>query len=310
MEPVADIKIPQRDWGNKYKNWEWAVEQLKSSGYQVDRQGMGKIVFDPKRINTGLDYLNTPGEVAAFVALPRVLKRGIEIGRHTDHKGRDYGTVTFAAPVTINGKTGNMAVVVKLTSENFYKTHRILTPDGKVYELKEMENAELTPAGESLSNSSLAAPISSASDASVKEKGETVKRDYSLRGAREHEQSAAEAQRQGKRLEERAAFQRANVKNAAKPGAGELDKIAGGLLKDFSSQYDRKELTAQLEVLYDRLSRGGLSGKALSAEAESLARRVLTEVSIMGEEGAELRRELRQTKIHVPRALWADFEGA
>lgn len=131
---------------------------------------------------------------------------------------------------------------------------------------------------------------------------------YSIRGAREHEQRAAEAQRQGKRLEERAEFQRANVKNAAKPGAGELDKIAGGLLKDFSSQYDRKELTAQLEVLYDRLSKGGLSGKALAAEAESLARRMLTEVSIMGEEGAELRRELRQTKIHVPRALWADFE--
>ena len=131
---------------------------------------------------------------------------------------------------------------------------------------------------------------------------------YSLRGAREHEQSAAEAQKQGKRLEERAAFQRANVKSAAKPGAGELDKIAGGLLKDFSSQYDRKELTAQLEVLYDKLSKGGLSGKALAAEAESLARRMLTEVSIMGEEGAELRRELRQTKIHVPRALWEDFE--
>lgn len=132
---------------------------------------------------------------------------------------------------------------------------------------------------------------------------------YSIRGAREHEQSAAEAQKQGKRLEERAAFQRANVKNTAKPGAGELDRIAGGLLKDFSSQYDRAELTAQLERLYDRLAKGGLSGKALAAEAEQVARRVLTEVSIMGEEGAQLRRELRQTKIHVPRELWADFEA-
>ena len=133
-------------------------------------------------------------------------------------------------------------------------------------------------------------------------------RKNSLRGAREHEKNVAEAQKQGKRLEERAAFQRANVKNAAKPGAGELDRVAGGLLKDYSSQYDRKELTAQLERLYDRLAGGGLSGKALATEAEQVARRVLTEVSIMGEEGAQLRRELRQTKIHVPRELWADFE--
>lgn len=127
-----------------------------------------------------LNYLNTPGEVAAFAALPRVLKRGIEIGRHENHKGRDHGTVTFAAPVTINGKTGNMAVVVKQTSDNFYKTHRILTPDGNLFELQETPNAEPTPAGESLLSSSLATPIGSAFEDNVPQEKNTVKSDESL----------------------------------------------------------------------------------------------------------------------------------
>ena len=201
-----------------------------------------------------------------------------------------------------------MAAVVNRHGDH-YSVHRLVLPDGSEFKFAEQNKdaAQELHRGV-LAAESLADATSAASNVSVAEKTGTVKRDYSLRGAREHEQSAAEAQKQGKRLEERAAFQRANVKNAAKPGAGELDRIARGLLKDFSSQYDRAELTAQLERLYDRLAKGSLSGKALATEAEQVARRVLTEVSVMGEEGAELRRELRQTKIHVPRELWADFE--
>ena len=63
-----------------------------------------------------------------------------------------------------------MAVVVKKTTENFYKVHRILTPDGAVFELSATENeAELTPAGESPETGSLATPISSASNNSISE---------------------------------------------------------------------------------------------------------------------------------------------
>ena len=68
-----------------------------------------------------------------FIAVPQVLKKGMEIYQHYQHKGRGYDTVTFAAPVTINGITGNMAVVVKKTKGNRYKTHRILMPDGSAF---------------------------------------------------------------------------------------------------------------------------------------------------------------------------------
>lgn len=122
----------------------WAKNELAVTGYQVDRQNFGRIEFGEKRIDISFDYLNSPGEYAAILAVPRVLKRGIIVGQHASHKYRGFPTITFAAPVEINGVRGNMAVVVKQESKNVYKTHRILMPDGSAFEYK--ENAEPTPA--------------------------------------------------------------------------------------------------------------------------------------------------------------------
>jgi hypothetical protein len=49
-----------------------------------------------------------------------VLKKGVEIGKHIDHKNRGYDTLTFGAPITINGVRHNMAVVVRLEGKNYY----------------------------------------------------------------------------------------------------------------------------------------------------------------------------------------------
>lgn len=180
MTPVANLNIPNKNWNNQSQNRKWAVEQLKSTGYAVERSGFGKIIFDEKHINSSLNYLDTPGEIAAFAAIPRVLKRGIEIGRHENHKGRDYGTVTIGAPITINGKTGNMAIVVKITNKNYYKTHRILMPDGSAYEFQDTKDAEPKPAGALSIKDTHATPISSASVFSVPQQGNDVNQKYSL----------------------------------------------------------------------------------------------------------------------------------
>lgn len=66
----------------------------------------------------------------AFAVVPQVLAKGIEIGNHPKHKGRDYDTVTFAAPLEINGQRGNLAVVVRKEGKNYYKAHRLVMPDG------------------------------------------------------------------------------------------------------------------------------------------------------------------------------------
>ena len=60
------------------------------------------------------------------------------IGYHTNHKDRSLDTISFSAPVELNGKRGNMAVVVKIAGRNIYKTHRILAPDGKLFLLNDV----------------------------------------------------------------------------------------------------------------------------------------------------------------------------
>ena len=113
----------------------------------------------------------------AVAAIPQVLKRGIVAGEHADHKYRGFQTVTFAAPVEINGMRGNMAVVVKQESRNVYKTHRILMPDGSTFEYN--NNAEPSTARGVARNGSYASPISSASTSIVAENPENIK--FSLR---------------------------------------------------------------------------------------------------------------------------------
>lgn len=175
MGPVVSVKLSETEWKDKRAVLQWATEYLKATGYQIEKQGVGTITFEPKWLDNGLRYLNDSGEFAAFAAVPRVLKRGVEIGRDINHKGRGLNTVTYGAQVTINGVTGNMAVVVSDSKGLHYKVHRILTPDGKTYELSNKNNAEPTLAGESLQSSSLAAPIGSASNETVSRPVDVVK---------------------------------------------------------------------------------------------------------------------------------------
>lgn len=121
--------------------------ELKKTGYKVERPDFGIIQFTEKEINSSLNYKEQSQAAedarrTAMLALPQVLKRGKEISRHRDHKGRGYGTITIAAPVVINGKRGNMAVIIRETKGSRYKVHRILTPDGGAFRLEKMDSAE------------------------------------------------------------------------------------------------------------------------------------------------------------------------
>ena len=166
MEPVADIHTEDLSRMSQNQRYKWAVNILRPSGYQVDRQGFGVIEFTEKQINTGLNYLDTPGEIAALAALPRVLKRGKIIFSNDNHKFRNFGSVTIAAPIVINGVRGNMAVVVQMTTTNHYHTHRVLIPGGGSLEFK--RNAAPKPSGDLTNNVRRATTISAASDDSIR----------------------------------------------------------------------------------------------------------------------------------------------
>ncbi len=177
MDPQAEIQMPSEYFAMDIaEKKQWVLEKLRPTGYQVERKGFGIIDFAKKRLKNAFNYFKRgTAEEAAFEAIPHVLKNGVEITTRSNHKGRDYGTVTIAAPVTINGERGNMAVVVKKTDGNHYKVHRILTPDGSVFILPEMVNeAESTPSGESPKNGSLATTKDSASNINISNNSKNV----------------------------------------------------------------------------------------------------------------------------------------
>lgn len=162
------------------------VKELGRYGYTVNRPGLGEVQFSEREINNSLNYKEkSPAAEDArrtgFLVLRDVLKRGIEIDGHDKHKGRNYDTVTIAAPVEINGRRGNMAVVVKKTKGNRYKVHRILTPEGETFILPEMANAEMNTVGAVTNNSQSlggsAPAINSASKFSIPASGGNVNTD-------------------------------------------------------------------------------------------------------------------------------------
>lgn len=189
MEVVSKVNTREYAGLDTRRAREKLVSEMKKTGYKVDRQGFGEIQFEENEINNSLNYkekdpLAEDARRTGFLALQSVLKRGIEIDGHDMHKGRSYDTVTIAAPVEINGKRGNMAVVVKRTKGNRYKVHRILTPEGNNFALPEMANAEVNTVGAFTNNSQSlggsAPAISSASTTNVAESGQDVKERFSV----------------------------------------------------------------------------------------------------------------------------------
>lgn len=172
MRTVASVEVPQ-NFTSKSEAAKWAIETLKRTGYQVDRQGYGVIHFNAKDINRGANYADTSAEKAALAALPAVLKKGIEIGGHANHKAREKQTVTFAAPVELNGIRGNMAVVVNKRGDHYY-AHRIVLPDGKGFVFSEKNNATREPSRGVTVSGSLAETTSVASKDSISNSAENV----------------------------------------------------------------------------------------------------------------------------------------
>ncbi len=159
--------------GKAYEAGTWAIGELKKYGFQADRQNFGKVFFDETSIRDAMKYLDTDAEKVSIVAIYKVIKQGIQIGEHGNHKERGKHTITFAAPVEINATRGNMAVVVNMRN-NKYKVHRILMPDGSIFKFQETKNNAEREMQRGVPERSLANATSSASSNSISETSEKI----------------------------------------------------------------------------------------------------------------------------------------
>lgn len=110
-------------------------EELSKNNGVVSRKDFGDVQVGARLKKAGA-YIKSPAEIAAIFTVPTIIKHGVLLGVHERHKGREYATYTFAGKVSIGKQEGVVAVVVKKTTGNFYKVHRVLTPDGKDIEIK------------------------------------------------------------------------------------------------------------------------------------------------------------------------------
>lgn len=262
MDVVAAATVP-KDLPNKDTAAKWAAEYLHPTGYKVDRQGYGEIYFSKKDIDKGLRYADTAEEKAALAVLPQVLKRGIEVGSHGQHKGREKQTITFAAPVELNGTRGNMAVVVNRNGSHYY-AHRIVLPDGTAFRFSDEQNnaaRELSRGG--AISGSLADTTSAASAGSITRNNEESKGGISEQDGRDIRFSVDEDQDAAEQEKPKTAEAKTRRQKTKKSVAESLPIIAKrdlrtNLLNLFSIPEGRKaELGGIIDQYAERLLKNG-----------------------------------------------------
>jgi len=226
-------------------------EKFKKMGYSVERKGFGRIEISEKLINTGLNYLNDEAEYAAFDTIDKVLKHGISIEDRGNHKNREHGTITFAAPVEINGVRGNVAVVVKETKGHRYKTHRILMPNGSAFVLN--EKTEATTDWMTIKNDGESQSIASAFKDNISQNNSIVNTNDMQNNKKNSEGSLDYLVKENERLTKEAEFYKAQMQRS-KEFAPDTKKMAQ-IARKFSKGYQgNADISAELKEAHRLLN--------------------------------------------------------
>ncbi|MBO7240230.1 MAG: hypothetical protein J6V23_07090 [Bacteroidaceae bacterium] len=321
MDVVASIETSQQ-FKSKQDAYEWAVQTLKQSGYKVERFGFGTVIIDEKRINNGLRYLKTDTDRIAFALIPKVIKRGIAIEEHPNHKDRGYKTITFAAPVEIDGERKNMAVVVRIEGKNYYKLHRVLSPDGGLFEYKKESDTERMAATTSVVDTS----TDIAFDNSIPHIGTKSQEQFSDRISESVYDKMGETERLLKdnerlkkdlgRLKERLSIE-GQVKGGTAVLSKDTDLVAGHIRKIADSTFDKDNLSAELKELYTYMRESSLNGTwnedAVFAKAYELAEGVLADAkpkTVPNDYAKYILREIRSKRISLSETQMQEAQSA
>lgn len=342
MEVVSKKTVPE-NLRSKPQAAEWAINELKGKPDYVDRKGVGQVDVSQKAIRNAVKYADTPAEKAALVAAPDVIKRGIEIGGHDNHKSRGKSTMTIAAPVELNGQRGNMAVVINLRGNKYY-AHRILTPDGAVFKFehgKELKidtgresqrgvtvSGSLANATSSVSNNTIRSTAGNSQEkssgkASVEVSGINSRTAAELR--REYERRMQEYQKATQRddpnfpyIDEMKWMQAAERRLAELGDGKHRHRTVGSTKRDIMQLFstDRANRTDVERVLNrnigEMMAQGEIRGDAL----DTLVNELLQTGSVVSssknspwidETYESIRSDLKGSKLYVSKDMWRDF---
>lgn len=252
MKVATSIQAPENLRGRQ-DTMAWVQKVLPNYHGSVDTKLLGKVTFEKEEIAAGLRYAKTPEERAAIATVPMVLKRGIEVGEHSNHKGRNKHTVTIAAPVEINGVRGNVGVVVSMSNGKYY-AHRILLPNGEMFQFGggEKNEAARGPQRGVTVSGSLANATSAASRGSIAQNKAEVKGKFSVSDDLNELNQQVQRGEAATRSDALKAQAEAELQEYLKKGKGELaqsiSKMSDATLKKQTERV-KQAMTAESEGL-------------------------------------------------------------
>lgn len=111
------------------------MEFVKTFGGTIMRDGFGEVRFSKGKVKSGLvGHGMGTAKLDTFVAVPDVIREGIQIGYAENWKGRQKDSFVFAAPVTYLGKTAYVGVIVERDIQsNMYYVHEVVDSEGNVF---------------------------------------------------------------------------------------------------------------------------------------------------------------------------------
>jgi hypothetical protein len=270
--------------------------------YSVERQGFGKVSFDENALGELCNYINSDAEFAAAKAAPAVVKRGIQADHHVEHKGHsDVESYTFAAPVVLNGKRGNEAVVVQRTNRNKPHCVRILMPDGSGFDLDATERSSPNRSQGVQKNSS-GQLMQTASFNSISETDENSNLRFSIKDASPVDVNELRAGNEKLRRALDLAEDQVKLTAGHKVKEGYVGTLAKRILKEYNSSFDYDTFKANLIKVFEYLSHAKNPNMAEVEEMTiGLMKRVIEKSNTFDAAGYEayagVRSYLRETGI-------------
>ena len=96
---------------------------------KVDRDDLGEVILDKRSVKDSIAHGIGKLKASAFAGVPEVIKKGLIIDKQENWKGRNYNSVTIAAPIEIGGENYVCVAIVirgKATSKNSFYLHEVL----------------------------------------------------------------------------------------------------------------------------------------------------------------------------------------
>ncbi len=111
---------------------EQVAEYFESIGGKAISPLYGEVILDRKGADDSLAHGMGRKKAVAYASVKEVIESGVLVQYDTNHKGRDYDTAVFAAPIEINNERHICYVTIKRGKYNRYYLHEVWTEKNRL----------------------------------------------------------------------------------------------------------------------------------------------------------------------------------